>query len=235
MSNQPVRKSFAAKITPKGVATRRLYSGDKLKALLEAKYHVNLDACLNSQGAIDFNALCLMAFDLGISKEEFKKLLDKSAKKMFAGNFLWKFLRVYFNLDLAIPFVTGYYTSKAIKANLIVTTGHKAYADQIGGTTSAAFTAMAYGTGSSGPAAGDTTLGTEVARAAATITNTNTSTTGDTEQWVHTFTAGGAQAITEEGILNNNTSGGILLARQVFTAVNMVLNDTIQFTHKIQS
>lgn len=230
-----MNKGFINKMQPHGVATRRVYQSGVLKGLLENKYHVNLDACMDSKGIINFDQLCGMAFDLGISKMEFKQLLDKSAKKLFAGNFIWKSLKQYLNIDLVIPFITGYYTTKAIKANLIVNTGHKKYADQVGGTTAAPVTAMAYGTGAVAADAADTALGAEVARGAATVTNETTTTTGDTEQWVKTFTAGGAQAITEEGLFDNNSSGGIMIARQVFAAVNMVLNDTIQFTHKIQS
>jgi hypothetical protein len=232
--NQPNR-ALKDKLEPKGTVYRRLYDSKKLKALLESTYHVNLDGCLNDKGVIDFEALCAMAFDLGLSKGEFQKLLDNSAKKMFAGNFLWKFFRVHYNKDIVIPFLTGYWTTKAVKGNLIVTTGHAGYAGQIGGVTSTAFTAVAYGTGTTAAAAGDTALQTETARGAATVTRVTTSVTNDTSQWVKTFTAGGTQAITEEGILDNNASGGNLLAHQVFSAVNMVVNDTLQFTHKIQS
>lgn len=234
-TNKYMKKHISNKLDPKGTVYRQAYSASRLKELLEAKLGVNMDSCMDEKGVIDFNVLCDVAFAMGISRDDFAVLLKKSVKKQFADNFIWRFLRRNFNLDLAIPFITGYYTVKAVKGNLIVSTGHKAYADQIGGTTTTAFTAMAYGTGTTAAAAGDTALQTEVARAAATITNTTTSTTGDTEQWVHTFTAGGTQAITEEGLLNNNSSGGILLAHQVFSAVNMVTNDTLQFTHKIQS
>lgn len=217
-----------------GEVYRQAFSGNRLKQLLEQKTGVNLDDCANEQGILDFNLLCERGLQL-LPKVEFEVILQQSVIKQFADNALWRFLKRHFNLDLAIPFITGYWTKAALKGNLIVTTGHKAYADQISGMTTTPFTAMAYGTGTNAAAAGDTALQTEVARAAATITSQTTSTTGDTAQWVHTFTAAGTQAITEEGLLNNNTSGGILLARQVFSAVNMVVNDTIQFTHKIQS
>ena len=211
-----------------GVATRRVFSGQRLKELLEAELKITINT-------YDFTELCDVALKKGITSERLGQILDQSAKKLFQENAVWRFLKKNLNIDLAIPFLTGFYTTKAIKSNLIVNTGHKAYADQIGGTTTTPFTAMAYGTGAVAASASDTALGAEVARGAATVTNTTTTTTGDTEQWVKTFTAGGSQAITEEGILNNNTSGGILLARQVFSAINMVNGDTIQFTHKIQS
>jgi hypothetical protein len=233
-----MNKGFLEHIEPKGIVERRLFSGYKLKSLLEKKTGVNFDEAyeVNANGVrvINFQALCLMALDV-ISKDELKSLIEKSVKKQFNWNFIGKYLYKVFGHDVVIPFVTGHYTAKAIKANLIVTTGHAGYAGQIGGVTSAAFTAMAYGTGSTAAAASDTTLGTEVTRGAATVTRVTTSVTNDTSQWVKTFTAGGTQAITEEGLLDNNSSGGNLLARNVHSAVNMILNDTLQYTHKITS
>lgn len=217
-----------------GEVYRQAFSGSRLKQLLEQKTGVNLDDCANEQGIIDFNLLCAKGLSL-LPKAEFKVLLDQSIIKQFADNALWRFLKRNFNLDIAIPFITGYWTKAALKGNLIVTTGHKAYADQISGMTTTPFTAMAYGTGTTAAAAGDTALEAEVARGAATITSQTTTTPGDTAQWVKTFTAAGTVVVTEEGLLNNNTSGGILLARQVHSAVNMVVNDTLQYTHKITS
>lgn len=229
---------FFDKTKINGIVERRLYSGDVLKALLEKKTGISFDEAYqtNAKGfrVLSFDTLCLMALEV-MSKEDLKALVQKSIKKQFNWNKLGNYLYKRYGVDVAIPFVTGNYTKKAIKSNLVVTTGHAAYAGQIGGVTSAAFTAMAYGTGSTAAAAGDTALGTEVSRGAATVTRTTTSVTNDTCQWVKTFTAGGTQAITEEGLFDNNTSGGTLLARNVFSAVNMLTNDTIQFTHKIQS
>jgi hypothetical protein len=238
-SKHNMNKGFSNKVNPVGEVYRQAYSGDIMKKLLEKELGLNFDASyvryVNGKGVIDFNVLCAMAFDAGISKEDFKRIRDKSIKKQFADNYLWRFFKKNFNKDIAIPFITGHYTTKALKGNLVTNAGHAGYSGQISGVTSTAFTAMAYGTGTTAAAATDTALQTEISRAAATITQQTTSTTNDTAQWVHTFTAGGSQAVTEEGILDNNSSGGHLLAHQVFSAVNMVLNDTIQFTHKIQS
>lgn len=228
------RKQFS-KIEPHGINERRLFNTAVLKELLEKKFSINLSATVDKNGVIYFDVLCQMAFEKGVTKEGFKECFELSTKKMFANNFLWKLLKKKFDVDLKIPFITGIWTKGAIADNLVVNTGHAGYAGQIGGVTTTPFTALAYGTGTNAAGASDTALQTEVARGAATVTRVTTSTTNDTCQWVKTFTAGGTQAITEEGIFDNNTSGGNLLARQVFSAVNMVLNDTIQFTHKIQS
>lgn len=220
--------------SPHGVVLRQVFSGSKLMALVEKEAGVSLAMCQDARGIINFDALCEAGIQL-LGKERFAELKEQSLKKQFADNRLWRFLKKHFNIDLAIAGITGHYTTEALKGNLVVTTGHAAYAGQISGVTTAPFTAMAYGTGAVAAAAGDTALGAEVSRGAATITRVTTTTTNDTAQWVKTFTAPGNQAITEEGLFDNNTSGGILLARQVFSAINMVLNDTVQFTHKIQS
>ena len=55
-------------------------------------------------------------------------------------------------------------------------------------------------------------------------TNTN-----DNYQVQGSVTAGGALAITEGGTFDNVTAGNMLI-RSVFAAINVVLNDVIQFT-----
>lgn len=165
--------------------------------------------------------------------------VNGNAKKMFKENFLWKFMHELFNIDLVIPFVTGYYTTKAISRNLITSVGLAVVAGQINGATTAPVTAIAIGTGTNAANASDTTLQTETTtnggqRGAATASRVTTAITNDTAQWVKTFTFTGSFAITEEGLLDNNTSGGNLLARQVFSAVNVASGDSLQITHKVQ-
>jgi len=169
------------------------------------------------------------------------QLRDKNGKvkAMFNENALWKFFHKLFNIDLKIPFLFGMWTTAAIRRNLITTVGKKLVADQLGGTVTTPATSVAIGIGTGAAVAGDTTLGSEITtaggeRGAATVTNTTTTTTGDTEQWAKTFTFTGSFAVTEEGILNNVTSGGVLVARQVFSAVNVVSSDSLAITHKIQ-
>jgi hypothetical protein len=119
--------------------------------------------------------------------------------------------------------------------NTITSVGKKICADQVGGTTTTPVTAIAIGIGT--PSA--TALGSEITtnggqRGAATVTNTTTTTTGDTEQWAKTFTFTGSFAITEEGLFDNNTSGGKMLASQSFSAVNVISGDTYTVTHKVK-
>lgn len=236
-----MNKAFFDKTTPKGIVYRRKFNAPALKEMLEAKTGLNFDEAYRTvtdnginQKVLDFDVLCMMGLQV-VKKEEFAEMVEKSARKQFADNWLWKALHKVFNVDLVIPHITGVWTLKPIKANLVTNVGHAGYAGQFGGSTSTAFTAMAYGTGATAAAVTDTALQTEVARAASTISRVTTSVTNDTFQSVHTFTAGGTQAITEEGILDNNVSGGNLAAHNVFSAVNMIINDTLQFTHQIQS
>lgn len=165
------------------------------------------------------------------------RLFDKDGnrKEMFHANPLWKLVKKLFNVDFQIPFLFGNWSTSALKFNTITNVGKKITADQLGGTTTAPVTAIAIGVGT--PSA--TALGSESttnggSRGAASVSNTTTTTTGDTEQWVKTFTFSGSLALTEEGLFDNNTSGGNMLASQTFSAINVVDTDTLQITHKVK-
>lgn len=169
-----------------------------------------------------------------------KRLFDKDGnpKAMFRWNFLGSLIHKLFGLDLQIPFITGYSSIKPVVQNLVTTVGKGIVAGQTNGVTTAPVTAIAVGTGTNAAAAGDTALQTEITdsglgRGAATTSRVTTTTTNDTAQWVKSFTVTGTKAVTEEGLLDNNTSGGNLLARQVFSAINVVNGDTLQITHKL--
>ena len=102
-----------------------------------------------------------------------------------------------------------------------------------------AFTYLAVGVGTGAAAATDTTLGTEITdsgleRAVATLARTTTTKTNDTASLVKLWTASGSKAVTECGILNNS-SGGVLLARSVFSAINVVAGDQLQITYTVQA
>ena len=109
--------------------------------------------------------------------------------------------------------------------NLVVTTGKNHIAAKIAATTNspAAMTHMAIGTGSTAPAAGDTTLGTETGRVSLSgpVVSTNTIT------YTATFPAGtGSGAITEAGIFNASTAG-TMLCRTTFPTVTKQAGDSI--------
>lgn len=120
-------------------------------------------------------------------------------------------------------------------ANLVTNAGKAGVASRINGAGSeAAFTYLAIGIGTTAAAAGDTTLQSEIttnggARAAATASRVTTDVTNDTARLVYTWTFSGSFAVTEAGALNA-ASSGVLLNRQVFTAVNVVSGDSLQVT-----
>ena len=122
-------------------------------------------------------------------------------------------------------------------SNLVTNAGMAGVASRINGADAeAAFTYIAIGTDATAADVTDTTLGTEIAasggsRAAATASRVTTDVTNDTAQLVHTFTFSGTLAIVESGVLNA-ASVGVLLAHQVFSAINVASGDSLQITWK---
>jgi hypothetical protein len=123
--------------------------------------------------------------------------------------------------------------------NLVTNAGFAGIASRINGAgAEAAGTYLAVGTGTNAAAAGDTTLQTEItdsglARVAATASRVTTTVANDTAQLLTTFTVTGTKAVTEAGYLNAS-SAGVLFARSVFSAVNVVNGDSLQLTYKIK-
>ena len=113
--------------------------------------------------------------------------------------------------------------------NLVVTTGKGFVAASMLKTTSnspAAMTHMAIGSNTTDPAAGDTTLGTELGR----VTLTSATVSGAVVTYIATFPAGtGTGAVVEAGILNAG-SGGTLLCHTEFDVVNKGSADAITIT-----
>lgn len=174
----------------------------------------------------------------GLDQEYVNKLYDLAAKPMFRENFLWRLFNKIFNVDFKIPVLFGFWTTRAISKNLVTNAGLAIAAGQLNGVTTAPVTAIAIGTGTTAANASDTALETEITdsggeRGAATTSRQTTTVANDTSQWVLTFNFTGTKAVTEEGLLDNNTSGGNLLARQVFSAINVVNGDSLQITHKV--
>ena len=64
------------------------------------------------------------------------------------------------------------------------------------------------------------------------MSRVTTTVTNDTTQLVKTWTATGAKAVTECGVLNAS-SAGILLGRQVFSSITTANQDQITVTYKI--
>lgn len=121
--------------------------------------------------------------------------------------------------------------------NTITNVGHAAANGRISNQGSYnPFINIAIGIGTQGSPTTATALASEsttsgTGRSAATVTQITTTVTNDTTQLVKLFTLTGTFAITEEGIFDNASSGGSMLAYQSFSAINVVSGDTLQITH----
>ena len=110
------------------------------------------------------------------------------------------------------------------KKNLIVQVGKNFLANAVVNSSASPFVAIAIGTGTSAASTSDTTLQTEIVRAAFTTSSVST----NVVSLSNTYAAGtGTGAITEAGIFNNATSGGVMLSHVVFSAVNKGSLDTL--------
>ena len=113
--------------------------------------------------------------------------------------------------------------------NLVVTVGKNFVASRIKDATVSAMTHMAIGTGTTAAAAGQTILVSEADR------NTLTSTTvaNNVVTYVASYAAGeGTGAITEAALLNAS-SGGVMLARTVFSVVSKGASDSMTITWSV--
>lgn len=184
---------------------------------------------------------------IGIKENVTYRLTDKDGKlkKLWKENKIGKFTRLAFGSadGLRIGGVTGEYVDELKISNLVTTVGKALVAGRINGSGApAAATSIGIGTGTTAAAAGDTTLETEVkadgtsasgvhALATASVTTSlqTTDTTNDTARLVGTITFTATIAVTESGVFNADTNG-TLLARQVFSAINVASGDTLQLT-----
>lgn len=173
------------------------------------------------------------------------QLRDKNGnlKPLFQENFLWKFLHKLgvinpkWNWVQKVPFLFGSWKTDKAVANLVTDAGKAAVAGLINGVITDFFDYIALGTGTTAAAAGDTTLGTEtsasgLARAASTNSRVTTDVSNDTAQLSKAFSSLATAAITESGVFSA-AAAGTLLARQVFSAINVVSGDELTITWKI--
>lgn len=112
--------------------------------------------------------------------------------------------------------------------NLITTAGKVEVAKLLNGVDTTYFRAIAIGEGAVAANIANTALGSEVARAAATLSYVATAKAKFVNTF--TFTSGESYAITEVGVLNNATSGGDLLNRAVFAAINVDVTTSLAVT-----
>jgi hypothetical protein len=90
------------------------------------------------------------------------------------------------------------------------------------------------GTGTNAEAAGDTTLQTVCTDNLRTVGTQIEGATANVYKSVGTIAYTGTRAITEHGLFNNTrASGGTLMDRSVFSAINVVSGDSIEFTYQL--
>lgn len=113
--------------------------------------------------------------------------------------------------------------------NLVVTVGKNHIAARMKDTgLPAQMSHMAVGTGATAPAAGDTTLQTELTRIA--LTTAGGTVSNNVVTYAATFGAGvGTGALTEAGIFNA-AAAGTLLCRTTFAVINKGANDSMTIT-----
>lgn len=142
----------------------------------------------------------------------------------------------------------GFWAQSKNSRNLITTTGKAALASRLNGSgAEAAFTSIGQGTGTTAANIADTAMETgkkadgtadggvhALATASVTVSRVTTTVTNDTAQLLGTVAETATLAITESGVFNADTNG-VMVARQVFTAVNVVSGDSLQFTWKIKA
>ena len=117
------------------------------------------------------------------------------------------------------------------KGTTFVNSGKSAVAGLINGVVTNYFEYIAIGTSSTAESASQTALGSETHRASATTSRITTNVSDDTAQWVHTFSFTDSYSICESGIFDSS-SGGTMLARAVFSTLNVESGDKLQVTWK---
>ena len=114
---------------------------------------------------------------------------------------------------------------------MVVDTGLAKVTDLLAAVTIVSPGWVGWGIGTTAPVVGNTALETASAedRTVGTKTQETTTTASDTYQVVALITALSAQAITEVAVFDALTVGNLFL-RGTFTAINVSIDDTIEFT-----
>jgi len=183
-----------------------------------------------------------MKAKVGLGLNVTYELRDKfgDIKPLFQENRLFRFLLnkgILSPKSFRIPYLFGAWSNQKVVANLVTNAGKAACAGLLTGDVVNFFDYIAVGTGTTAAALTDTTLETETAtsgltRAASTNSRVTTDVTNDTAQFTKTFSVSGTVAVTESGVFDASSTG-TLLARQTFSAINVVSGDSLTITWKI--
>jgi hypothetical protein len=183
-----------------------------------------------------------MKAKVGLGLNVTYELRDKfgDIKPLFQENKFFRFLlnkRLLSPKSFKIPYLFGAWSNQKVVANLVTNAGKASCAGLLTGDVVNYFDYIAVGTGTTAAAVTDTALETETAtsglsRAASTNSRVTTDVTNDTAQFTKTFSVSGTVAVTESGVLDASSTG-TLLARQTFSAINVVNGDSLTITWKI--
>lgn len=117
--------------------------------------------------------------------------------------------------------------------NCIVNAGLTVVAKLINGVETDFFEHIAIGIGTTTATATDTQLESEITDGGGERASATTSYEADYKaKFVNTFNFTGSYAVTESGVFDTN-SGGNMLCRQTFSAINVGSGDSLQVTWKI--
>lgn len=135
-------------------------------------------------------------------------------------------LKMTGKLDIVVKNAEGQVKEELHIPNLVVTAGKTFIASRMTSASSTVMGYMAVGTGSTAPAAGDTTLQTELSR----VTLTSATPSTNVVTYVGDYPAGtGTGALQEAGIFNAG-SAGTMLCRTTFSVINKGASDTMTIT-----
>jgi len=121
---------------------------------------------------------------------------------------------------------------RRVYKNVITNIGKAQVAGLINGVVTTPFKYVAIGTGTTAESPTDTSLVYEVARVLATTGRETTNVTNDTATWNATFSFTTSYSITEAGIFDSET-GGNMLARKTFPALNVEAGDSLVVSWKV--
>jgi hypothetical protein len=140
-------------------------------------------------------------------------------------------LRLRYNVEAVLRGADGEIKQVERSHNIVTDVGCAHIADQLESSPGeGAMSHMAIGTGATAPAAGDTTLQTELDRNALTSFLQGGGASDHQVVYIGDWAAGdGTGAITEAGVFND-PSAGTLLMRTTFSVVNKGASDTLQIT-----
>lgn len=168
---------------------------------------------------------------------------DGTKKKVFQTRWLMSYITKHFGIQFPQNFLFGSWQDSLVLRNLVTSAGKAAMASRCNGSgAEAAFTYVAIGIGTGAAVIGDTALGSEIAlggggtRVLATLDRFQTTVANDTARLIANWTFSAGYEITESGVFNAGppAPAGTILARQVFSVLNVAPADSLQVTWTFQ-